>query len=279
MHRKKFADLHDNQYFVARKYLEKAPIKNNEVCDFFDDYWDAKRDPDNVIRDKFSSQEIQNAIKNLHVEIDFIDKLDCGKILDIGCGPGYFLSILKSGWEKFGLEVSKPAAKFASKYASIFNGTLENASYESNFFDVIFCHHVIEHVIDPVSFINEIRRILKIGGRLIIATPDFDSGCARKFKDRYRLLHDKTHISLFSRDSFTRILRDHGFNITATDYPFFETTYCTKENLGRMIEDDGKKISPAFYGNLMTFYCQKLSIDEIRERNQKQLKRIVELSP
>ena len=88
-----------------------------------------------------------------------------------------------------------------------------------------------------------------------MATPDFDSGCARQFGPNYRLLHDPTHISLFSNDSMHRFLRDHGFKIFRADYPFFETRYFTKENLIRLF--DTGEVSPPFYGNFMTFYCQK----------------------
>jgi hypothetical protein len=94
-------------------------------------------------------------------------------------------------------------------------------------------------------------------GLFILATPNFDSGCARRFGERYRLLHDKTHITLFSDDSMRRFLRDHGFRIERSDYPYFETPYFTEENLRRLM--DTEQVSPPFYGNFMTFYCRKMT--------------------
>jgi D-sedoheptulose 7-phosphate isomerase len=88
-----------------------------------------------------------------------------------------------------------------------------------------------------------------------LGTPDFDSGCARRFGKNYRLLHDPSHISLFSNDSIQRFLRDHGFIIDRVEYPFFETRYFTQENLMRLF--DTTQISPPFYGNFITFYCHK----------------------
>ena len=88
-----------------------------------------------------------------------------------------------------------------------------------------------------------------------MTTPNFDSGVARRFGKNYRLLHDKTHISLFSDCGLKQLLEDYGFFIDRIDYPFFETEYFTKENLLRLF--DTQKVSPPFYGNVMTIYARK----------------------
>ena len=116
-------------------------------------------------------------------------------------------------------------------------------------------HHVIEHIPDPIRTIQEVHRILKASGALVLATPDFDSGCARLFGENFRLLHDPTHISLFSNESMYRFLRDFGFVIDRVEYPFFETRHFSAENFERLF--DPGQISPPFYGNFMTFYCHK----------------------
>ena len=116
-------------------------------------------------------------------------------------------------------------------------------------------HHVIEHIKNPVTFIDEVKRILRPGGILIIGTPDFDSACARRYGKNFRLLNDPTHISLFSNDSMHRFLRDKNFRILKVEYPYFETRFFTKENLDRLF--DIRKMSPPFYGSFMTFFCMK----------------------
>ena len=67
------------------------------------------------------------------------------------------------------------------------------------------------------------------------------------------MLHDPTHISLFSNDSMHRCLRDVGFRIDRVDYPYFETHWFNRSDLLRMLDAEG--VSPPFYGNFMTFYC------------------------
>ena len=69
------------------------------------------------------------------------------------------------------------------------------------------------------------------------------------------MLHDKTHVSLFSDFSLKNLLEDFGFVVDRIEYPFFETKYFTNENLLRLF--DTSKISPPFYGNIMSLYARK----------------------
>ena len=78
---------------------------------------------------------------------------------------------------------------------------------------------------------------------------------ARLFKNKYRLLYDKTHISLFSLDSITRLLRANKFQINLIDFPYFETEYFSKKNILKIFSKN--KVSPPFYGSFITIVCQK----------------------
>lgn len=96
------------------------------------------------------------------------------KVLDIGCGLGYFLLKLKgSGAELHGLDPSEESIEYVKKniteHAKV--GSVEEIPYPDNMFDkVLFCE-VIEHVEDDEKVLREIRRILKPGGRLVVSTP------------------------------------------------------------------------------------------------------------
>ena len=90
---------------------------------------------------------------------------------------------------------------------------------------------------------------------MILGTPDFDSAMARLYKDKFRLLHDKTHVSLFSLDSIMRMLRDNGFKITFLDFPYFDTGYFNKKNILKIFSKKG--VSPPFYGSFVTIVCKK----------------------
>ena len=239
-------DPSKNSFYFTRRKLKKVP-------DYEEAYWGTVIDPDGNLRVR--SQEREKYLQNVRTELEFVNSLPPGRILDIGCGMGFFLSAVDGRWEKHGVEISNYASQFAREWGTVHTGTLESAHYPDGFFDAIVMYHLIEHLPDPVAAIREIRRILKGGGALILGTPDFDSACARRFGANYRLLHDPTHVSLFTNRSMHALLADYGFDVDHVDYPFFDTAYFTRENLMRLF--DTAKVSPPFYGNFMTFYCRK----------------------
>ena len=232
-------------YFERRDPV--APVDYEEA------YWGTIVDPDGSVRNRL--EERQKHLEDVEQELTFLQSLPGGRLLDLGCGLGFLLSGLGLQWEKHGVEVSRFAAEHARQWATIYVGELAEAAYPDEYFDVVVMHHVIEHMEDPLGAILEVWRILKRGGTLLLGTPDFDSGCARHFGEKYRLLHDHTHVSLFTNESMHRFLRDRGFVIDRVEYPFFETRYFTPENLMRLF--DTREISPPFYGNFMTFYGHK----------------------
>jgi SAM-dependent methyltransferase len=234
------------------EYWRHRPLK--APPDYEDGYWGTVVDPDGVVRVR--SEERHKHLEDVKAELDFINALPGGRLLDVGCGLGFFLSGVDRKWERHGVEVSALAAETARNHGTIHVGQLAEMAFPDGYFDAVVCHHVIEHVPDPAPFLREIHRILRPNGALVLGTPDFDSGCARRFGDRYRLLHDPTHVSLFTSDSMRRFLRDSGFRVDKVDFPFFDSRYFTEENLLRLF--DTTRISPPFYGNFMTFYCRRL---------------------
>ncbi len=239
-----FYNLGENEYYIKRKV--------NKIINYEKEYWSSVIDPDGKKRNRL--KERKKHIEDVNNEISFINSLKPGKILDVGCGLGYLLSGINNQWDKYGVEISNFCYKYAKRWGKIYIGDLSESNYKNNYFDVIVLHHVIEHIDDPIKIILKIKNILNKNGYFIIGTPDFDSGCARLFKNNYRLLKDSTHISLFSNDSMHRFLRDYGFKIKYVDYPYFNTRYFTKNNLASIF--DLNEISPPFYGNYMTFYCK-----------------------
>jgi SAM-dependent methyltransferase len=234
------------KYFIRREQKRQ--------CAFEADYWGNPIDPDGKARD-LKNEKIRK-LKDLKNELNYVNSLSPGKIIDIGCGLGHFLSGVNDKWEKFGQDISKYALNEAKNYCKIFCGELHRAKFENNFFDVAFSYDVIEHAKHPYELVEEIYRILKKDGKFIIGTANFDSGCARRFGKNYRMYHDDTHISLFSDYSLREMLEDIGFYVEYIDYPFFETDLFTKENLNRLF--DTSDVSPPFYGNIFTIYAHKI---------------------
>jgi 2-polyprenyl-3-methyl-5-hydroxy-6-metoxy-1,4-benzoquinol methylase len=238
--------------YESEKYFVSIPL-DESANGYEEGYHKVTIDPDGKKRHLLS--ERKQSLSRIKEITDYLDTLKGKKILDIGCGLGWLLSYLDDDWDKFGIEISKFASNHAQQYGAIFNGTLESYLDNSKF-DVIILNHVIEHLESPIYTLNKIRNLLNDKGIFILGTPDFDSAAARRYGDRFRLLNDPTHISLFSSDSMHRCLRDQGFKIKKVEYPYFDTPYFNKDNLLKILGDKG--ISPPFYGSNMTFFCTKL---------------------
>ncbi len=236
----------EGKYFKPRQVAETGN-------DYEEAYWGMVVDPDGVVRNR--SQERTKRIRECKEEIDYVNALEPGRILDVGCGMGFLLSGIDDEWEKHGVEISAYAAQEAQKYGTVFCGSLKEAGYETDYFDVVVLYHVIEHLKEPVKELREVYRVLKPGGKIIVGTPDFACGLAKRFGVNFRLFHDKTHISLFSTIGLYRMLTDLMFEVKSVSHPFFETEHFTEENLLRLF--DTEKISPPFYGNVVTFYAYK----------------------
>ena len=103
-----------------------------------------------------------------------------------------------SGWEIRGTEYSHYAATYAKDNlkADIFCGHLVDAHYEDSFFDVVTFWHVLEHVHDPMRYLQEAHRILKPSGLLVIAVPNVNDYI---MQIAYRFVKGRP-LKLFSKD-------------------------------------------------------------------------------
>lgn len=100
------------------------------------------------------------------------------KVLEFGCGNGFFLDILKeNGIDCAGIEINDKAIKIARQRGhTIFNDKLENLSLIlKNSYDILCSFQVFEHINNPGYVINKLLEILKPKGQLIISVPNNDS--------------------------------------------------------------------------------------------------------
>jgi len=104
-----------------------------------------------------------------------------GSLLDVGCGLGTFLGVARdAGWRVQGLDISPFAAKTVKEKMGIdvFNGSLVDAPWKDQSFDVITFWDSIEHVDNPKQYLDKAFALLKPGGTMLIATDNFDCfGC------------------------------------------------------------------------------------------------------
>jgi SAM-dependent methyltransferase len=139
------------------------------------------------------------------------------RVLDVGCGRGVLLSSLADrGFEVHGFEISAAAAAGADKRATIRIGSeLADARYPDALFDEVIIWHVLEHLSDPRGTLIEIRRILKPGGRLIVAVPNYSSLQSRWSGPAWFHLDLPRHLYHFPLAGLRRLLMDTGFSPTS----------------------------------------------------------------
>jgi 2-polyprenyl-3-methyl-5-hydroxy-6-metoxy-1,4-benzoquinol methylase len=138
-----------------------------------------------------------------------------GKILDIGCGPGIFLSgAVSRGWTAYGLDLSSFAVKYANenlRLNEVKKMDVEDMDYPDNSFDAVTMFHVIEHVSDPKKLVQTCNRIIKPNGIFAVETPDISTRRAKKAGADWKYLKIPEHVNYFSLKTLSKLLTDAGF--------------------------------------------------------------------
>jgi 2-polyprenyl-3-methyl-5-hydroxy-6-metoxy-1,4-benzoquinol methylase len=129
-----------------------------------------------------------------------------GRVLDIGSGYGFFRVALRdAGYEHDGLEISEFARAVASDSYGLdtYGGALEQhwQQWESRF-DAVSLFDLIEHLDDPVRFLEQVAHVLRAGGVLGVKTPNIDCPEAEVFGPHYHSLK-REHLAYFSVRSLT----------------------------------------------------------------------------
>jgi 2-polyprenyl-3-methyl-5-hydroxy-6-metoxy-1,4-benzoquinol methylase len=135
------------------------------------------------------------------------------RVLDVGCGRGVLLSRLADlGLEVHGVEISEAAARGADPRARIrIAPDLVAAGYPEGFFDEIVIWHVLEHLRDPRATLREAHRLLRAGGRIVVAVPNFASAQARWADAAWFHLDLPRHLFHFPLPALRRLLAATGF--------------------------------------------------------------------
>lgn len=151
--------------------------------------------------------------RGLDGDVRFLNVLPGGRVLDVGCGSGEWLSFMrKLGWQAEGIDFDEKAVKAARQSGfEVGCGAVEQQHYPDERFDAVVLNHVIEHVPDPVATLKECRRILKKGGRLVLMTPNSSSLGHSVFKQDWRGLEPPRHLHVFSNQSMRALLEKSGF--------------------------------------------------------------------
>lgn len=150
-----------------------------------------------------------------------------GKILDVGCGTGEFLNKMKeSGWETQGIEPDDNARAMAIK-----NHGLKIDKPDAFFdlaegeYDVISMWHVLEHVHKLDEYIENLYRLLKPGGTLIIAVPNYQSYDAKHYRTTWAAYDVPRHLYHFSVKAIEHLVGRFKFRVNNIRIMPFDSFY------------------------------------------------------
>ena len=150
-----------------------------------------------------------------------------GKALDIGCGVGDFLHTMEQhGWDCTGVEPSEDAKAIAKKKIK---GQLLSSEEQENLhdssFDVITMWHVLEHVDDIRWQIQQLYRLCKPGGRIIIALPNYKSYDGQYYKAEWAAYDVPRHLNHFNKETQIKILEESGLRHVKTEKLVWDAYY------------------------------------------------------
>jgi len=155
-------------------------------------------------------------VKRYHSLLDEFEKFrKTNKLLDIGCGVGYFLEIAKGrGWEVYGNEYSATAIDICQKKGLIMKiGELNINDFEQHHFDIITSFEVLEHLNNPAEYFKPVKHWLRKDGLFYCTTPNFNSLTRYYMKDRYDLIAYPEHLSYFTKKTLNKLMISQGFKL------------------------------------------------------------------
>ena len=139
-----------------------------------------------------------------------------GALLEIGCGNGFFMeeALLHGYAEVHGVEPSSSAVEKAapSVRSGIAVGTMRPGMFGRDRFDIVCLFQVLDHMPDPASLLDELRRILRPGGLLLLLNHNIDAFSSRVLGEASPII-DIEHTFLYGEKTLPRLVESRGFSV------------------------------------------------------------------
>jgi len=144
---------------------------------------------------------------------------DDARIIDIGCGDGFHLELLKDfgkkNWTLEGVDADERASAMAEKRnLKVHQGLLENLGLPEKSYDLALMIQTVEHVASPPELLANVRKLLRPGGCVVIVTDNTDSLDFKIFKRRHwGGYHFPRHWNLFNPSTLRKLAAKTGFEV------------------------------------------------------------------
>lgn len=148
------------------------------------------------------------------------------RILDLGCGDGVITKRIHDRFPEeiiVGIDIDRVRinrARLLCQKAAFLQADTRFLPYSKHIFDILLCHHIIEHVADEVRFLCECRRVLIPGGTLILGIPHEGGMIGRILRRMHSKLYaEGEHLHFYTIAGMRRLLIEQGFS--AVEYAKF----------------------------------------------------------
>jgi 2-polyprenyl-3-methyl-5-hydroxy-6-metoxy-1,4-benzoquinol methylase len=169
------------------------------------------------------------------ITVDFnrLGNLNGCRILDIGCGTGRHLSevLQYENTKVFGADIHQGDLREAQKRIAylkelglckgayqLLSADIGNLPFEDNFFDLVICSEVLEHIPDHHKALAELVRVLKPGTTLVISVPRYVPEKICWFLSEEYHQAENGHIRIYKKNDLIRLSEKAGLNITTYHY-------------------------------------------------------------
>jgi len=154
----------------------------------------------------------------------FLPSLPPGaKVLEVGCGEGAFSEYLCQHHDVWGIEPFAEAADVArTRLNHVLTGTFEQVADQlpRDYFDVVVCNDVIEHMTDHDAFLRNVQAVMRPGAHIVGSLPNVRFGynlyellIGKDWQYQDAGILDRTHFRFFTKRSIIRSLSDAGFAV------------------------------------------------------------------
>jgi 2-polyprenyl-3-methyl-5-hydroxy-6-metoxy-1,4-benzoquinol methylase len=190
-------------------------------------------------------------------------------LLDIGCGTGDFLLEMKNhGWQVTGYEPESKAKQIAVQKGVGVTEDLNQLPEQS--FDVITLWHVLEHVPNLQEQLQQLKRLLKPKGLIIIAVPNFKSFDAHYYQEFWAAYDVPRHLWHFSKNSIRLLFAKNNFKVVQILPMYLDSFYVSllseKYKTGKT--NFIKAFAVGLYANLKGMQTQEFSSQIYLIKNQ-----------
>ena len=137
-----------------------------------------------------------------------------GTLLEVGCGPGYLLDEARTYFtDRAGVELSKAAAAKAEARANAKIYLSVDDIDPAPAFDCIIATHVIEHIYEPVDFVQSLAQRLRPGGSLILAAPHMGSVFRHVMGRKWPSFKYPEHVTFYDQKTLPDLFRRAGLDV------------------------------------------------------------------